>query len=35
MEIGKSLRRDRNYEKVCFELGVEYWQRRPVSGIRM
>ena len=32
--MGRSLGRKCNFEKVCFELGTEYWQRRRVSGIR-
>ena len=32
--MGRSLGRECNFEKVCFELGTEYWQRRRVSGIR-
>ena len=32
-EIGKSLGRERNFEKVCFELGTEYWQRK--NGLRV
>ena len=32
--VGKSPEREHNFEKVCFELGTEYWQRRRVSGIR-
>ena len=33
--MGRSLGRECNFEKVCFELGTEYWQRRRVSGIRL
>ena len=31
-EMGKSLGREHNFEKVCFEPGTEYWLRRRVSG---
>ena len=30
----RSLGRECNFEEVCFELGLEYWQRRRVSSVR-